>query len=99
MAKVLLFITLIAGLSYIAGSVANEKNRDFWKVFWLSMFTSPIVGILIALFLQSRKDCTFCLEKIKPEATVCRHCGKDVIEVNIENADFEDVESEKSQEK
>ena len=95
MAKVLLFVTLLAGLSYIAGSIAHEKNRDFMKVFWLSMFTTPIVGILVAFFLQTRKDCTFCFEKIKPEATVCRYCGKDVPEASIEDGEFEEVDEEK----
>ena len=46
-------------------------------------------GIAIAVYLgiklaartpKTYVKCPFCAEMIKPEATVCKHCGRDVFE-------------------
>ena len=96
MAKVIIFVMLISGLSYLAGSIAKEKNRDFWKIFWFSMFLSPfggpIIGILIAYFLEKYKYCKYCCERIKLKAVVCKYCSKDQLESDIIDVEFEEVD-------
>ena len=94
MVKIIIFLILISGLSYLAASIAREKNRDFWKVFWLSMLTSPVVGIAIAYFLEEYKYCQYCFERIKLQATVCRYCRKDHSEENFIDVEVEEVKQD-----
>jgi len=97
MVKILLLVIIISVLSYVAASIAHEKNHDFWIIFWISMVTSPIIGFLIAFLLKTMKNCEFCFEKIKPEATVCRYCRKDIKNIqnsNIIDGNFDDFKQD-----
>ncbi len=83
------------GGALIAALIAIYKHRSGLGFVLLSLILSPIVGIVAALLVMpnelsiersrlaksARKECTFCAEFIKPQANVCRYCGKAQVSV------------------
>lgn len=75
--------------SILAGVVASSKGRSGVGFFFLSIFLSPLVGLLAAAFMPSLKpqagvdvrervECFKCAELVLPQAAVCKHCGADL---------------------
>ena len=75
-------------LSILAGWIAGSKGRNGFGTFLLSIFLSPLIGIIVALVLEREKEidpnaptaethvkCPDCAELVKREAKVCKHCG------------------------
>jgi hypothetical protein len=79
-------------LSVIPGVIASDKGRSGFGYFLLSVVLSPLIGLIAALVVSSNTErteqravaqgdarkCPFCAELIKPEAVVCKHCGRDL---------------------
>ena len=78
----LLFVNFI--LSFVAGGVASSKGRSVFGYFFLSIFFSFLVAILVLVALPAKKnvyelrECPYCAEEIKREALVCKHCTREV---------------------
>ncbi len=81
-----------AALSLVAGVIAENKGRSGIGFFFLALVFSPLIGIPAALVAkadtaslekrqiksgQARK-CPYCAELIRPDAVVCKHCGRDL---------------------
>lgn len=78
----LLFLNFV--LSIVAGAVAGSKGRSVAGYFLLSLLFSFIVAILVLVAIPAKenqaivRECPYCKEQIKREATICKHCGKEV---------------------
>ena len=86
-----LIITVIVPallLGLIPAFIAKSKGRKFvlWWIYGFSLFLIAMIhSILLKPNEQSMVDdgmkkCPFCAEMIKPDAKVCRYCGRDLPE-------------------
>jgi hypothetical protein len=84
--EIIIFSLLLA---LIPAFLAKSKGKSFAKWYLISALISPLIGLLIVLFLkkdesalerQKMEDenlvkCSSCAELIKKEAKICRYCG------------------------
>src|SRR6059058_4177506 len=65
-------------INAIVGAMIGQRNNDVAGSIIVSILLGPI-GWLIALLSKGNlRKCPFCAESIKPEAKVCRHCGREL---------------------
>ena len=84
----LLIVAVLIGL--LPAFIASRRGRNFflWWMFGAALF---IVALPCALLLRSDRvtlddrayddglrPCRHCREYIRPDATVCRYCGRDL---------------------
>lgn len=72
-------------MAFVVAYVAGQKNRSKVGFFWLSIFLSPLIGLLVAIAIprgsknaNRLSQCPYCKEEIVVDALVCRHCGKEL---------------------
>ena len=76
---VLIFYGVILGL--VGALIGKRKGRQLGG-FCLGFFLGPIGWLLVGFGpdYTNSATCPFCAERIKPEARVCKHCGRDIVQ-------------------
>ncbi len=77
-------VAVIIGI--IPAFIASNKGRDFtlWWIYGASLFVFAMIHAMVIkpnekqLIREGKKHCPYCDELIKPKATVCRYCSKEL---------------------
>src|SRR6266702_863413 len=68
-------------INAVVGFLIGQQKNDVATAIVLSILLGPIGWLIAALSSGNLPKCPHCAEFVKPEATVCRHCGKDLPEM------------------
>ena len=70
----------------VVGVIASSRGRSGLGWFLISVFVSPLLGVILVLALGTpksdpsqdveQKKCPACAEWVKREANRCKHCGE-----------------------
>lgn len=89
-------VIFLALLGLNPAFIAWNKGRSFgvWWLYGFLLFIAAIFHIMIVPpnpdelarreAVNSFRDCPHCAEKIKKQATLCKHCGRDVTALDVE---------------
>jgi hypothetical protein len=81
-------ILLIQAVAFavLSGIVANNKNRDpvKWGIIGLLFGLFGFIAVIAVSTVKNEKKCPACAEHIKVEARVCKHCGYEFSDEEVE---------------
>ena len=69
------------------GSMAKKKGGSQSQLFFISVITTPLVGLVVGMLMPyrkrpvdplKRKTCPYCKEIIKKGALLCRFCNREL---------------------
>jgi zinc-ribbon domain len=65
-------------INCVVGYLIGQQKNDIATAIVLSILLGPIGWLIAGLSKGNLRKCPHCAEFVKPEATVCRHCGRDL---------------------
>ena len=93
------FFMIAVLLGLIPATIAKLKGKSFglWWLYGAALFIFALPHSIIMRatisdtenqqLADGLKKCPHCAELIKPDAKVCRYCGRDIPQETVENAD------------
>ena len=92
--EILYLLAAIAwvAVAYYVAKFAERKGHSFMVSLLVGLFLSAISQIIIALIMEDKSEelginsgelrkCPYCAEIVKAEAKICKHCGKELPEL------------------
>ena len=72
----LLVLALLLGL--IPAVIARGKGGSFFLFYILGVVVWPLALLISVIMADHRRKCPYCAESIRPAATVCPHCQREL---------------------
>jgi hypothetical protein len=70
-------------INCVVGYLIGQQKNDVATAIVLSILLGPIGWLIAALSRGNLRKCPHCAEFVKLEATVCRHCGKELPKLEL----------------
>ncbi len=72
------WILLWLGINAVVGYAIGKSKNAIGECVAISILLGPIGWLIAAVSKENLKKCPFCSESVKPDAKVCRYCGRDL---------------------
>lgn len=79
------------GINGVVGYAIGKSKNEIGECVALSIVLGPIGWLIAALSKGNIRKCPFCSEDIKPDAKVCRYCGRDLPEPEPSSTQVRDL--------
>jgi|HubBroStandDraft_6_1064221.scaffolds.fasta_scaffold910398_1 hypothetical protein len=75
---VVLIVFWVVVVNPLVGCAIGERKGNVATGIILGLLLGPIGWLVTAMCFSNLRKCPFCSEDIKPDAKVCRYCGRDL---------------------
>ena len=75
---VVLIVFWVVVVNPLVGYAIGERKGNVATGIILGLLLGPIGWLVTAMCFSNLRKCPFCSEDIKPDAKVCRYCGRDL---------------------
>jgi hypothetical protein len=75
---IIFWLVFWAIVGSIVGYLIGKRKNDASGGLVLGLLLGPIGWLITAVSTGNLRKCPFCSEDIKPDAKVCRYCGREV---------------------